>query len=100
MQYHIHYCPICEVEIGFTSRLRCPQALDEDHEVDPCNLCWEEHLLDIQQGEYREEMEDAYPSLVLLPSPSLNCLLAIYSERFFSRFNPIGDAPVKEKTYF
>ena len=103
MEIHNHFCPICDALVGFATRLRCPDGRSEDHEVDPCNLCWEDFREMEKEGDkkiFREEIAATYPPFLLAPLPSLDCLLAVVSDQFFARFNPIGDAPVEQKSYF
>ena len=102
MKIHNHFCPICDALVGFASKLRCPDGLNEDHEVDPCSLCWEEHLQDLKEeekGKFQEKMAATYPRIIFRPLLSLECLFSVGSDHFFARFNPIEDAPVEQKSY-
>lgn len=102
MEIHNHFCPICDALVGFASRLRCLDGRSEDHEVDPCWSCWEdfrEMRKEKDKEIFQEEIAATYPSFIMAPLPSLDCLLAVYSVQFFARFNPIGDAPVEQKSY-
>lgn len=71
---HLHFCSICQAEVGFSTRLYCADGYNQDHEVDPCSRCWQEHekmlAYEENQEDFREIMENAYPSMILLPSPS------------------------------